>query len=204
MADVSSNNGTIDVPNYSRAGHAVIAIKATQGDRYVNPYHLDQCNVAHQFGLTVVHYCYLEALSARVQFDHFRNQYLRGWRNGDYVAFDSERGVTTPGYSTTSDCLLYSFTEAGHEPMLYTNEDRLHTELNGIVVPGGRLWIANYSKEPNIDRGKYVLWAWQYTDGEKGPEPHFYTGIGKSDGSIVSLGPARALNIRKIRTRKAK
>src|SRR5690349_10382773 len=98
MADVSSNNGNINIPNYSRAGHVVIAIKATQGIGYYNPYHNEWCNLAHEFGLTVVHYHWLVAgESTQQQLNHFRNIYNRAWRNGDYICFDvEERGTTTP------------------------------------------------------------------------------------------------------------
>lgn len=198
-ADVSSNNGVISIPSYSRAGHAVLIIKATQGTSYVNPDHFEQANLAHEFGITVVHYHFVEPGDNQAQIDHFRNVYIRAWRKGDYVCGDFEVDGLTG--SSTSDFLRKLHAETTHEPILYTYKSFLENQLRGAVVPGKRLWLADYSDvAPTYDKNLYKLWAWQYTDGKDGPPPHFYTGIGNCDGSIVSRGPAFALHLRKIRT----
>lgn len=203
MADVSSNNGKIDIAAYSRAGHAVIAIKATQGDHYVNPFHLSQCQEAHRLGLTVVHYHYCSLGNVGSEIRNFRNTYLKGWRKGDYCCFDLEvPGLRIGTYAR--EILGTFFRKTGHPPILYTYKAYAEEHLKGLRVPGGRWWIAKYSNgAPTLPKGE-VLWAWQYTDGQFGPEPHALAGIGHSDGSIVNVGVSSRLWIRKLRTRKRK
>lgn len=203
MADVSSNNGHVDVPTYSRAGHVVMAIKATQGTGYVNPGHFDQSRVAHDFGLTVVHYHYCDrGNSIEQEIAHFRNHYNKVWRNGDYACFDIE----VPGLDThyANSLLREYFNKTRREPILYTYRDFAEHNLSGVTVPGKRVWLADYSSHPVHLPKRYTLWARQYTDGSEGPEPHFYSGIGKCDGSAVTAGVARALWLRKLHTRRRK
>lgn len=203
MADVSSNNGQIDVPTYSRAGHAAIAVKATQGEGYVNPLHFDQCRVAHDFGLTVVHYHYCEpGNSISKEIAHFRNIYNKVWRNGDYACFDIEVAGLDTSYANR--ILREYFNDTRREPVLYTYRDFAEHSLQGVVVPGKRIWLADYSSNPVHLPKRYTLWARQYTDGAEGPPPHFYSGIGNCDGSVITAGVASALWFRKLHTRRRK
>lgn len=200
MADVSSNNGHIDIAQYSRAGHAAIAIKASQGTGYENPFHDSWSNQAHRFGLTVIHYHFCDASSIQYQIDKFRHVYHKAWRKGDYACFDIE----TPGLdaSFASSILHLYYVETQNFPIFYTYQDDLNNQLRGTKVPGGRLWIANYSSNPLQIPGGYTVWARQYTDGSAGPEPHFYSGIGNCDGSRITAGVAKALYLRKLATRR--
>lgn len=203
MADVSSNNGPISVPNYSRAGHVVLAVKATQGTGYVNPFHKQQCDLAHDFGLTVVHYHYCDVgNSPEVEISHFRHVYNKAWRAGDYACFDIE----VPGHtgSSASAILRQYYLDTQREPVLYTYRSFLENQLRGVKIPGNRAWVADYSSKVIHLPAPYHLWAKQYTDGAEGPEPHFYSGIGKCDGSEVTAGVALALRTRKFKTRRRK
>lgn len=203
MTDLSSNNGPVDIAAYSHSGHAVIAIKATEGTGYVNPFHLSQCREAHSLGLTVVHYHFCKLGDIGKEIRNFRNTYLRGWRKGDYCCFDLE--IPGSGIGSYARQILGVFYRAtGHPPILYTYKAYAEEHLVGLKVPGGRWWIAKYSNgAPLIPKGQ-TLFAWQYTDGSAGPEPHGFPGIGKADGSIVNVGVASRLWVRKLRTRKRK
>lgn len=203
MADVSSNNGRIDVANYSRAGHVALAVKATQGEGYVNPFHEEQTNLAHDFGLTVVHYHFCEAgNSVSQEIDHFRRTYIRTWRAGDLACFDVEIAGLDTHYANSILGEFHGVT--GHDPVLYTYRDFAEHALKGVVIPGRKLWIADYSSTTLHLPRRYYLWARQYTDGKDGPEPHFYTGIGHCDGSVLSNLVARRMYIRKLHTRRRK
>jgi len=207
FADVSSNNGVISVQHYSEAGHALLAIKATEGTGYVNPGHLKWCEDAHAQGLTVAHYhfCRPGERNIQAELDNFRHAYLSGWRAGDYVVLDLEVDELTSG-PLTVESYAKSFLgkvidQTGHPPVLYTYQAFREEHLKNLHVPGGRIWLAKYSAgEPTINHPN-SLWAWQYTDGEAGPPPHYYSGIGKSDGSILNLGVAARLWVRKQRTK---
>ena len=203
MADVSSNNGAISIPSYSRAGHVLIAIKATEGTHYTNPFHIGQSDRAHDYGLTVLHYHFCDQLkNIPGEIDHFREQYNKAWRPGDYCCFDIE----VPGWDQNSaNTLLRDFAhKTAHEPIVYSDYSYFQSNLNGIVFPGNRVWIAAYQlNQPKLSK-IYNVVAWQYTDGKSGPGPKFYSGVGKCDGSIISIGMATRLAVRKIRTRKDK
>ena len=196
MADVSSNNGEINIPAYSRAGHVIIAIKATQGDHYTNPYHKKQCDEAHEFGLTVLHYHFNEEVGPSQEVAHFRSVYQKSWRNGDYTGFDFESGQSSNYVQRTIDDY---YIHTLRQPSLYCDESDYWDKYSVVKIPGNRKWIANYSHQPPFKK-----WSWQYTDGKIGPQPHHYAGIGDSDGSVIALGPATALALRKIRTRRRK
>lgn len=204
FADVSSNNGPISVPHYSRAGHVLLAIKATQGVSYVNPDYLEQVSIAHEYGLTVLHYHFCEPeLQAGTlgEIEHFRNWYNKVYRRGDYTCFDIEKNQST---RYCQRLLREYYLRTHHGCVLYCDRSDFQDKYNGVYIPELELWIANYSSNPVNVGSNHKLLAEQYTDGKEGPEPHFYSGIGKSDGSYLSSGPARALFIRKIRTRKRK
>lgn len=199
MADVSSNNGPISLENYSRAGHVAIAIKATEGTNYVNPDHFSECNRAHHQGLTVVHYHFSRPTVNNVEAEitSFRHTYLKGWRKGDYVAFDIEVEGTVDLRWYANRILTDFYSQTGHPPILYTYQAFYQEHFTKLRFPGNRLWIAKYSDGTPSEAN----WAWQYTDGKDGPEPHFYTGIGKCDGSVLNPAVAIRLRVRKARRR---
>lgn len=199
FADVSSNNGRINIQDYSRAGHCLLAIKATQGSGYVNPYHSEQCKIAHEFGLTVLHYHWLDTSAVGPQIENFRTTYLPHWRDGDYPGFDAEEEDLTTGFinkTLANYKLLTTHDPVGYVPLV---------KLEGLVIPGKRLWFPDYNLNQYVPTGNgFKLWSWQFTDGQKGQLPHRCAGIGNCDISVLSRGPALALYIRKIRTRKRK
>jgi Glycosyl hydrolases family 25 len=198
MADVSSNNGEVDIASYSRAGHVAIAIKATQGTSYINPFHQEQSIVAHEFGLTVIHYHYCgpESGNEQEEINHFRNIYNKAWANGDWTCFDIE----VPAFqgSNANNILLKYHEQSKREPVLYADRSDLENKFRHVIIPGGRKWEAEWNANP------ITTWMKQYTNGIEGPEPHFYSGIGKCDGSIINSGTARRFYLHKIKSRKRK
>lgn len=198
MADVSSNNGSIDLDAYANAGHVAIAIKATEGTNYTNPAHPSWCNWAHRRGLTVCHYHFARPSRRNItaEVDLFHRISRRAWRAGDYLVLDLEKqeGGSPANYA---DRFLEQLKPLGHPLVLYTyrafwNEHRLAT----VRLPGGRVWMADYSEPLSNEHH----WAKQYTDGEQGPLPHHYAGIGDCDGSVLNPTTAALLHVRKIRT----
>jgi len=202
MADISSNNGRVDIGNYSRAGHSAIAIKATEGNNYVNPFHLEQCATAHDFGLTVVHYHFCRPGKRDIagEIRLFRSTYLKGWRKGDRVCFDIEVAEVADMAQYASLLIGEFKKQTGHTVILYTGKDFAEEHLRGVLRV--EWWIADYGPTilPQLPKG-FKLFGWQYTNGTDGIEPHFYTGIGKSDGTILNVGFATTSLIRKNTTR---
>lgn len=197
MADVSSNNGPgVNLATYSSAGHVAIAIKASEGTGYVNPFHKRWCDEAHWHRLTVVHYHFARPgrgdVGAEVAL--FHRTYLSAWRNGDYLALDLEvnEGGDVAGYARRFLGALAAF---GHPRILYTYRSFRTEHLGGVKAD--RWWVADYSPPLSSEH----QWAKQYTDGAEGPQPHHYAGIGACDGSILNVKTAAALWLRK-RTRR--
>jgi GH25 family lysozyme M1 (1,4-beta-N-acetylmuramidase) len=194
MADVSSNNGAVDLHAYAKAGHAAIAIKASEGTGYVNPEHRAQCATAHHYGLTVVHYHFARPgrgdISAELAL--FHRTWLEGWRKGDYLALDLE--VNEANSAWYARAFLGALKHFGHPAILYTYRSFRTEHLAGVKVE--RLWLADYVA-PLSNAGS---WAKQYTDGVNGPEPHRYAGIGQCDGSVLNRTTAAVLWLRKLRT----
>lgn len=202
MADISSNNGTVHLDAYAAAGHAMIAIKATEGAHYYNPFHQDQCQEAHHAGLTITHYhfCRPGQHDIGAELRAFRTRYIRGWRKGDYVALDLEltEGQDAQVYARSFLAEIQRFT--GHPPILYTYQSFREEHLQGLQWKGNRWWIADYAAEPPLQFERDGRWAWQFTDGVNGPEPHECAGIGRCDVSILNAPLAARLWVRKLRT----
>lgn len=196
MADVSSNNGIIHLGNYSANGACVIAIKATESDNYINPFHFNQCATAHALGLTVVHYHFARPGNVQAQIDHFRNTYLKGWRKGDYISLDLEDS-NIPNPKQFAQEFITKFTQqTGHPIILYTYRSYAEELLSGIAFIGNRWWMADYTTiQPKLPKG-HILWAWQYTN------KAYFPGIGKADGSVVNANVATRLLVRKKTTRR--
>jgi GH25 family lysozyme M1 (1,4-beta-N-acetylmuramidase) len=195
MADVSSNNGAINLAAYAAAGHAGIAIKASEGVGYVNPLHKEWCAEAHWHGLTVVHYHFARPghLSVGRELANFHHTWLEGWRQGDMLALDLEVSEIrdTAGYARAFLQGLGSF---GHPVVLYTYHAFRAEHLAGVKAD--RLWVADYSAPLSSEH----QWAKQYTDGVNGPQPHHYAGIGQCDGSVLNWKTAATWWARKLRT----
>jgi GH25 family lysozyme M1 (1,4-beta-N-acetylmuramidase) len=192
MADVSSNNGAVDLRAYAAAGHAAIAIKASEGTGYVNPGHRAQADEAHRLGLTVVHYHFARPGRGQLHAElaNFHRTYLAAWRNGDYVCLDLEvtEGADVAWYARA---FLGALKGYGHPTILYTYRAFAGEHLQGVRAD--RWWIADYSGALSSEHA----WAKQYTDGQEGPGPHHYAGIGNCDGSVLNVKTALTLWARK-------
>lgn len=194
MADVSSNNGAINLAAYSQAGHAAIAVKATEGTGYTNPFHKRWCDEAHWHGLTVVHYHFARPRGTTgAEVAHFRGAWRSAWRKGDFLALDLEvnEGRDLAGYAAA---FLHALEGFGHPAVLYTYRAFRDEHLLGVHPK--RLWLADYSSPLSNEH----RWAKQYTDGANGPAPHHYAGIGDCDGSVLNVTTAAILAARKLRT----
>lgn len=198
FADISSNNGTVDIGEYAAAGHALIAIKATEGATYVNAAHKAQSDEAHRHGLTVAHYhfCRPGRTSIGDELTNFRRQYLRGWRKGDYVVLDLEiasEGEDLGVYARAFTAEIVRHT--GHPPIIYTYLSFRADHLAGVHFSGNRWWMADYTaRQP-----ENASWGWQFTDGVNGPQPHTMSGIGQCDVSLLNRPLALRLWVRKQR-----
>jgi GH25 family lysozyme M1 (1,4-beta-N-acetylmuramidase) len=200
FADVSSNDRAFNGHAYKSAGHKLIAIKATEGDQYVNPNHGAWAHAAHAAGLAVAHYCFCrpENGDPAGQAVHFwqtvQPHYLRG---RDRLVFDVE--TDTPGNGSRwladadSELLRHSGGTPSDQPIGYTFLS--YFEQGRPELRSRAWWLAAWGpvlRERQPLAGGQYLWAQQYTNGAVGPEPHVFAGVtgpgpgGACDGSVLN------------------
>lgn len=193
FSDVSSNNGSFSAPQYASAGHTIVAIKATEGTGYTNPFYREWVHDAHEHGLAVIHYHFAlpQDGDPSAEAEHFISTVRPEFkRPGDYLAFDVEQGTITQAKDWIGPA--YEFVRSqGYHPWLYTF---LSFYEQGLTIPSHEYWLAAWGNErPSVRRGHNLL-AWQYTDGQVGPEPHAFAGIPKvADGDLLDVSLAAQL-----------
>lgn len=192
FADISNNQAKVDLATYARAGHRVIALKASEGTGYVDPTYRARVVEAHKHGLAVLHYHFARpdrhpygqpearwfaalvrphlARGDRVVLD-IEVQHPRGWR--ELVAyvheFEHELSIQTH-----------------HKLIGYSGAAFMQAAGAAMQIRARRWWVANYTEKLWLPKWLRSAWAWQRTDGKVGPAPHSCAGIGRCDVSILS------------------
>lgn len=192
FADISNNNPTFNAGRYAAAGHVLVAIKASEGLRFVDPYHRGRALRAGGRHVAVVHYHFarpdqgnapdLEAL----WFLHCCAGLL-GPR--DYVALDLERAVPAGWQHDPAWSLKFDRTISAHsrfETILYASRSRLAGGGQWLDGDDRRVWDADWSASPDYAPAGYQVAFRQYTDGQQGPPPRSFAGVGECDGSRMS------------------
>lgn len=183
MADVSSIQGPIDVAALHRAGYQAIAVKATEGPSYVNPYYAATVDEAHRLGMTVVHYHFGVASATGVaQARHFlavvkpHVRTLRDWLACDVEGQPSsyKQWARPDGARLFAEAFLHVlWDEAPRVGLLQRRVRRLvygppYFLRDAGVRPahGEGLWVADYDAHPNVlaDMGWKTWTVWQFTD----------------------------------------
>lgn len=208
MADISSNNGSVNLEKYRAAGHTRIAIKATEGVDYVNPNHAPQAQVAHDQGMAVSHYhfCRPESHNVVAEAHHFWRHVRPYWLPGDALHCDLEVSLQDLGpkglanYHNNFSSLLRQ--GAGHDTITYMNESYYNALASYLETQYREYWIAAYGRVRPSTIRRHKLWAWQFTDGNFGPAPHACAGIGECDISQVNVKTVTADFLRLGRTRR--
>lgn len=197
MADISSNEPGANVQAYAEAGFEFIAIKATEGLSYVNPFHRGWSLQAGLHHLSIWHYHFARpdlGTDPRHEAEHFTEAVgaLAGPR--DYLVLDLERATPQgwshdPAWSRAFDETVQARTRFAS--ILYMSESQLMESDAWLVGKRKRVWVADWSAHPARVPQGYGMAARQFTDGLFGPEPHSAAGIGACDMSRVYL-PAPA------------
>lgn len=174
FADVSSNNGVVDLAAYARAGHRLIMAKTTEGTGY-RWYGGDSLHErAHELGLAVGRYGWIRPdESARAQADYFVAAVRPLLRPGDVLMgdFEATADARDPGDAARAQQLRTWATRVGnqlhgHDLWIYTGNWYLAGKPH--VQAECRRWpvvMSDYSgaaELPNEYRLNYV--AWQFTD----------------------------------------
>jgi GH25 family lysozyme M1 (1,4-beta-N-acetylmuramidase) len=210
FADISDYQDRFNAASYAAAGHTLVAIKATEGTGWVSATHAARCAAAHAHGLEVWHYHFAHPdtdPSEAGEAGHFWRTVRPHFHPGDRLVLDIElRHPDGPAglarYTTALDSRLIHI--SGVHAAGYTY-DALFRETGGIwQISSGDWWIANYNGRPSrLGHGRRMI-AWQQNDGEVGPGPKRYAGIGQCDGDRLQYWYARRLAKERARRRQAR
>lgn len=194
FADISNNNtGHMNFEAYKKDGqHVLLGHKATEGTNFVDKFHRERCLRAHVAGCWVLHYHFARmGSSAASQARFFWSQIKPFMEAKDFACLDFEQASLMGNTVRAGAQWIVEFDHefkrvSGHSLIGYCGESLLKDLIRaGASVAGDRWWIAAYgNNKPSI--GGIKTWAWQFTDGDIGPQPHSFRGIGQSDGSILN------------------
>lgn len=197
FADVSNNNASaMNFHNYTKlGGHLLLGHKATEGTNFLDRDHAERSEQAHVNGSWVLHYHFGHVGESAIQQANYFWVNIKGhFARRDFACIDTERGAANDKFSPHQDALWTNqfcaefHRISGHSVIKYSNEALLkELAVSGLDHKDGRCWIAAYGPNKPIVGG-FKTWAWQYTDGSIGPEPHHFAGIGNIDGSKLNVG----------------
>jgi GH25 family lysozyme M1 (1,4-beta-N-acetylmuramidase) len=206
-ADVSSNNGVVDLPKYRKAGHTRLIVKATEGTNYLNPLHGPTVTSAHREGLSVSHYhfCRPEEAAGGAEVTHFWRHVSGLWMPGDCLHIDLE--VALPDWSWEMLARYHNLfcgqlaNISKHFSISYMSESYYEHMARLLHTPMERYWLAAYgAKQPTVLL-QHHLWGWQFTNGVLGPLPHEASGVGQCDISLLNRRQVAADYLRLRRRR---
>jgi lysozyme len=202
FADISSNNATWDPVQYRKYGHILVAIKATEGTGYTNPYHRNWCLHAGLNWISVVHYHFARPDQNSNPADeaaHFLRVAgpLAGW--WDYLCVDIERATPQgwthdPAWTRNFDD--YVRANSRFRSIVYANRSTLQISDQWLSSDRRRVWDADWSTSPDYAPAGYECAMRQTSDGVFGPEPHSIQGVGECDVNRMSNGMFQALTQR--------
>ena len=191
FADVSAYQPDVNMHDYADAGHLLIAIKATEGVNYINPYHRGQAYAAGARHVAVAHYHFARPDMGNTpssEAEHFWQvvEHLAG--PYDYLILDMERATPQgwthdPAWTRAFDARIRELSR--FRMILYANRSTLSTSDQWLYDPPLRVHDADYSTTPDYAPAGYECVFRQYTDGVVGPEPHAFAGIGSCDGNYM-------------------
>lgn len=209
FADISSNNDSPNLGMYAKAGHRLVAIKATEGQTYNNGGHAREAHRAHDLGLVVAHYHFcrpgaVHDVSAEMR--HFWRAVVPVFEPGDLLVLDFEvnqdgQWPSDAAYVAACDRALTS--HAGIAPILYCPLGFTHNLVPALRISSRNFWVAAYPgpvRRLGLHRHR---WAHQFTDGLVGGKPRSMAGIGRCDVSRLTPWGLADLTVRRARRRRA-
>jgi lysozyme len=129
--------------------------------------------IAYQFGVFG---------DGAAQFDTFEARVP--WRPGLIYCLDFEPpGAHPTMVASQAEAWVHRAHQRGYPVVGYRGSRDPHYPDFGADLT----WIARYGREPAVPNA-----MWQFTDGQKGPRPHVFPGVGACDVSIVRV-PFREL-----------
>lgn len=200
FVDQYENNAGANFVQYVHGGRLLYAHKATEGIGHVDRWHKTRTVDAHSHGLAVMHYhyCRPDQLDTAGEMRNFWDTASRTWQRFDFVALDFESGVKGHSAAFMQDYIEHAWDElkriSGHTGRPYGSTSFLIVNTRRSWMRFRSRWQAQYGPEPGRAPWGTAYWAWQFTNGKDGPEPHGIAGVGSSDVSL--LNPYTAIRLR--------
>ena len=167
--DVSMWQGEIDYELVKESNIEVVYIKATEGDRYIDPYFEINYKNAKEVGLKIGFYHYLIARNeedVKVEAEHFAKTISDKTVDCKLAMdFESFGELNIYEINNISKVFLETVKElTGKEVVIYSDESNAREVFSQelTIYP---IWIAEYDVEKPGNNVKWNNWVgWQYTD----------------------------------------
>lgn len=180
------NPRVIDISHYNRiapngfhqaAGAGIWGVihKATESIGYVDPTYAPNRKLVKEAGLLWGAYHFVRPGSMAKQVDHFLLHSAPDDRT--LLALDWE--VPNVSVEQVTEFLSLVTARVGRKPVLYSGHTAKEA-LGGRIDPflgSHRLWHAQYSNVPTVQRSWSAPWLWQYSGDKLGPLPHGVPGV---------------------------
>jgi lysozyme len=184
VIDVSHHNGAIDWPAVAAAGIALVFIKATQGNGFVDPRFEHNRRGAMEAGLLVVPYHFLDLADAEEQAAHFLD--VTGLGTGEPAMIDWETaapasslvafGRVLRAVSGRVPVAYYGFAQLRHADRELSGWPLLLPEYPRGNAPG--CYRSLVRRSPRLPPGRAACWE----GGQRPYDFHQYTPAGHVDG----------------------
>ena len=191
FADLSNNNSGYNAEEYRKAGHVIVALKASEGTFFIDSKHRGWALQSGLHHIAVIHYHFgrPDRSSGKDEADFFLHATngLRGPH--DFLVYDGERASNgafglDPAHAREFDQRIQERTR--FHTILYASASELAAHgKDALVGDNKRDWCADYSTNRDTHAEGHVCVMRQFTDGVFGPEPHAVAGIGRCDVDIL-------------------
>lgn len=174
VLDLSHWQGDVNFKEIAASGTIGVILKATQGTGYIDPMYEANKKAAHDAGLLVSAYHFLEHGNVQAQMEHFMDVAAlpRGYRLCiDFEANPDGQDATLTDLETAVEILR----EYDWELTVYGGSSHLKGEIpnyNRVLAANTSLWIAHYTdaKQPSWPTATWPQWSlWQWT--QEGSNP---------------------------------
>lgn len=174
VVDISHYNVVEDLEQAAKFGIWGVIHKATEGVSVVDKKLEARRFLTQRAGLLWGTYHFIRAGNIASQVTN----YLRVAKVGpsDLMALDWEDNKVSA--AAAKDWLTRVADKIGRKPVVYSGNTAKEL-LRGVDPFFGshRLWLAQYSASPSIQKSWKEFWLWQFTGDGNGPQPHHVPGI---------------------------
>lgn len=183
VVDLSHYDPASDYAAVKATGIVGVIYKATEGQSWTDNTYIEQQRAAKAAGLKWGAYHFADGSDVDGQVANFmafacpdpNELFCLDWEDngGDTMTADGVKDWITKVEAMLGrpgECVIYSGNTAkeliaGNDPFFGSR----------------RLWLPQYSSDPEVQESWQAYWLWQFTDGNDGPTPHTIDGIGPCD-----------------------